>query len=101
MAGTILTREHDRVVFQAQEDGKTFIGESVDVEPVFDRVQRMRQAEINNATLGRCMAAIPIAAIAQWGQQFGLTWGEVANDDALLDRCINDYSKFKVHGGYL
>lgn len=97
----ILSHSRDSAVWQASEDGKTYIGETVDVEPVFDRVQRMRQAEINNETLGHCVAALPIAAIQQWGQQFGLSWAEVANDDALLDRCIKDYGKFKVRGGYL
>ena len=101
MTVQMIDRARDSVTRFASEDGKTIIATSVDVEPVFDRVKRMREAEINNATLGRCMASIPIAAIQQWGEQFGLTWAEVANDDALLDRCIKDYGKFKVHGGYL
>lgn len=88
------------VSYHHEEDGKTFIGERVNVDGVLDRVQRMRHADINNETLGHCIAALPISAIQQWGQQFGMGWEQVANDDKLLDRCIADYSKFKVRGGW-
>lgn len=101
MTAQVLKRSHDSAIWQAHEDGKTYIGETVDVEPVFDRVKRMREAEISNEVLGHCVAAIPLVNIAQWGQQFGLSVQEVVADDALLDRCIKDYGKFKVRGGYL
>lgn len=97
----IITSTHNSQTFMGSEDGKTIIGESADVSGNLDRVQRMRQADINNATLGRCIASIPMLAIKQWGDQFGIELREVIADDALLDRCIADYSKFKVHGGYI
>lgn len=96
----IIHQTNDSALSWHQEDGKTIIQESVDVSGVIDRVQRMRQANaVRSEVLGDCMASIPIAAIQQWGQQFGLNWEQVASDDALLDRCIADYSKFKVKGG--
>lgn len=82
-----------------QEDGKTIVFENVDVSGNLDRVRRMREAEINSATFGKCMASIPVAAIAKWGAQFGIDVHTVMADDKLLDRCIADYSRFKVDGG--
>lgn len=96
-----LKQTHNSRTYMATEDGKTIIGTAVDVTGNLDRVQRMRQADINNQTLGRCMASIPLNVIAQWGSQFGLSLQQVVEDDKLLDRCIADYSKFKVHGGYV
>lgn len=95
----ILDASHNHQAFFHQEDDKTTVGERVNVDGNLDRVKRMREFAIRSEVLGDCMASIPIAAIAQWGQQFGLTWNQVADDDALLDRCIADYSKFKVKGG--
>jgi hypothetical protein len=88
------------VTFFHQEDDKTIIGTKTDVSGAIDRVQRMRQAQINSDALGHCIAAIPLEAVAQWGQQFGLTLEQVAQDNKLLDRCIADYNKFKVHKGW-
>lgn len=87
------------VAYLHEEDGKTYVGERVDVDANLERVQRMRHHAVRSEVLGDCVASIPLAAIAQWGQQLGLTVDQVANDDALLDRCIADYSKFKVKGG--
>jgi hypothetical protein len=95
----LLDASHNHQTFFHQEDGKTVIGERADVSGNLDRVKRMREFAVRSDVLGDCMASIPVAAIAQWGQQFGLSWDQVANDDALLDRCIADYSKFKVKGG--
>jgi hypothetical protein len=95
----ILKQSHNHQTGIAQQDGKTVVFERADVSGNLDRVQRMRQADINNETLGRCVASIPLVAIAQWGAQFGIDLHTVMNDDKLLDRCIADYSKFKVHGG--
>ena len=97
----IITSSHNSQTFMATEGGTTIIGESADVSGNLDRVQRMRQANIDNAVLGKCIASIPMVAIKQWGDQFGIEVQEVIADDALLDRCIADYSKFKVHGGYI
>lgn len=96
----IIKNSHNAQTYTAQEDGKIIVGERVDVSGNLDRVTRMRQAEINSETFGHCVASIPMAAIAQWAQQFGLSAGDVANDDKLLDRCIADYGKFKVRGGW-
>lgn len=101
MTAQVLKRTHDSAIWQAHEDGRVFVGETVDVSGNLDRVKRMREAEINSATMGHCVASIPLAAIAQWAQPFGLSVSEVVADDALLDRCIKDYGKFKVRGGYL
>lgn len=101
MTKQILTRSINAASFMAAEDGHTIVGEVANVTGNLDRVQRMRQADIQNATLGRCVASIPMVAIAQWGQQFGIDVETIIADDKLLDRCIADYSKFKVHGGYI
>lgn len=95
----IIKQSHNHRTGIVQADGKTTVFEQVDVSGNLDRVKRMREADINNATLGRCVASIPLSAIAQWGQQFGIDLHTVMNDDKLLDRCIAEYSKFKVHGG--
>lgn len=101
MAIDIIHQTHNVRQYTAREDGKIIVGEAVDVEGNLDRVQRLRQAEINNETLGHCIASIPLAAIAQWGMRFGLDVHQVMNDDKLLDRCIADYGKFKVRGGWV
>lgn len=95
----LLDASHNHQAFFHQEDGKTIVGERADVSGNLDRVKRMREFAIRSEVLGDCVASIPLAAIGQWGQQFGLTVQEVVEDDALLDRCIADYSKFKVKGG--
>lgn len=78
---------------------KVVITETTNVDGNLDRVKRLREADINHELLGRCVASIPISAISHWGAQFGLSAQQVVDDDMLLDRCISDYSKFKVHGG--
>lgn len=96
----IIQQSPDSALIWHEEDDKVVIQETVDVSGVIDRVQRLRQAEaVRSTAFGDLMAAIPVAAIQQWAQQFGLQWQDVANDDKLLDRCIADYSKFKVKGG--
>lgn len=97
----IIKRSNTAVTYIAQEDGKTILGEAVDVAGNLDRVKRMREAGINSELMGHCTASIPLAIIGKWGAQFGLSIEEVAADDALLDRCIADYSAFKVRGGYI
>ena len=84
----------------AQEDGKTILGEVADVSGNLDRVQRMRQADINNRTLGRCVASIPLVQLAAWCNQFGISLDEAVANDAILDRFLSDNGKFKVHGGW-
>lgn len=96
----IIKQSHNAQTYFAQEDGATILGERVNVDGNLDRVTRMRQANIDSDLLGHCVASIPLAAIAQWGQQFGISVHEVVNDNALLDRCIADYGKFKVRGGW-
>lgn len=88
-ARTTVKREGDSVI----------VTETTDVTRNLDRVKRMREAEINSETLGHCIAAIPLAAIVEWGAPLGLTCAQVVADDKLLDRCIADYSRFKVRGG--
>lgn len=97
----IITQTLNSQTFTAREGDQIIVGERVNVDGNLDRVKRMREAEINNATMGKCIASIPLAAIAQWGQQFGIDVHEIVADDKLLDRCISDYGKFKVQGGYL
>lgn len=95
----ILDASHNHQAFFHQEDDKTVLGERADVSGNLDRVKRMREFAVRSEVLGDCVASIPLVAVAQWGQQFGLTMQQVVEDDALLDRCIADYSKFKVKGG--
>ena len=94
----LVKQSHTAQTYVLQEGDQTIVHERVDVSQNLDRVKRMREADINGA-FGHCVASIPLSAVAQWGQQFGLTIEQVANDDALLDRCTADYSKFKVKGG--
>lgn len=97
----IIKQTHNAQTYTAHEGDRIIVGERVDVSGNLDRVKRMREACIDNAVLGTCTASIPLVAIAQWGQQFGIDLAEVVADDKLLDRCISDYGKFKVQGGYL
>lgn len=96
----LISKEHGAVTYAHTEDGKTIVGRKVDVSQNLDRVQRLRHYAVPSETLGQCVASIPMAAIAQWGQQFGITVNDVINDDKLLDRCLADYNKFKVHKGW-
>ena len=97
----ILSQTHNSRTVIHQHDGKITVAEQVNVDQNIDRVQRLRHHAVRSDLLGDCVASIPLAAIAQWGQQFGIDIHEVMNDDALLDRCIADYGAFKVKGGYL
>ena len=97
----IIRQTHNAQTYTAREGDTIVVGERVDVSGNLDRVARMRQADINSELLGHCVASIPLSAVAQWGQQFGLTVEQVANDDKLLDRCLADYGKFKVRGGWV
>jgi hypothetical protein len=95
----IIERDARRVSYSALEGDTFVVGEAVDVSGNLDRVKRMREAGAESRIFGHCIASIPLAAVSQWAQQFNLTAHDVMNDDALLDRCIADYGKFKVRGG--
>ena len=100
MAIDIIKRTHSTVTYGAQEDGKIIIGESADLSGNLDRIQRMRQAEINSETLGHCIASIPLIELAAWCNKLGLSIEEAAADDAILDRFIADgHQKFMVRNG--
>jgi hypothetical protein len=92
---------HNHRTYIGQEDGKTIIGEVADVSGNLDRVQRMRQADINNQTLGRCVASIPLVQLSAWCNQFGIGLDEAIANDAILDRFLSEHGKFKVHGGWV
>lgn len=96
----VISKDQHGATYAHQEDGKIIVGRQVDVSGNLDRVQRLRHYAVPSETLGQCVASIPLAAIAQWAQQFGITMEDVMNDDKLLDRCIADYGKFKVHKGW-
>lgn len=84
----------------AQEDGKTIIGERANVAGNLDRVQRMRQAQINNKTLGVCHASIPLVALSAWCNKLGLSLEEACANDDILDRFLADgHQKFLVNKG--
>lgn len=87
--------------YTAHEDDKIILGELADVSGNLDRVQRMRQADIDNGTLGRCAYSIPLVELAAWCNKLGLSVEEAVANDAILDRFIADgHGKFKVHGGW-
>lgn len=101
MSIDVFSRRPNVIQYAAREDGKTIIGEMADVSGNIDRVQRMRQAEINNATLGYCHVSIPLIELADWCNGLGLTLDEAVAEDAILDRFIADgHGKFKVKGGW-
>jgi hypothetical protein len=37
------------------------------------------------------MCEIPLSKLSEWGAQFNLTWREVADDNKLLDRFLDDH----------
>jgi hypothetical protein len=101
MAVEITSRGANSVGYAALEDGKIILGEQANVEPNLDRVQRMRQAEINNQTLGRCSYSIPLVELAAWCNKLGLSLEEATSNDAILDRFIADgHQRFAVHKGW-
>lgn len=100
MSIDIIKASHNAQTYIAQEDGKTILGERADVSGNLDRVQRMRQADINNGTLGRCVASIPLVQLSAWCNQFGISLDEAVANDAILDRFLAEHGKFKVHGGW-
>lgn len=101
MSIDITARRKNWAQYSATEDGKIILGEMADVSGNLDRVQRMRQANINNATLGRVAYSIPLVELAAWCNGLGLTLEEAVADDAILDRFIADgHGKFKVDGGW-
>lgn len=95
----IINRGINHVTGITQEDGKTIVFETADLTANLDRVKRLREAEINHAMYGRCLYSLPLVAIAEFANRLGVTVDVVANDDKLLDKCAEEYSKFKVHGG--
>lgn len=100
MAIEVIRRIPHAATYVAQEDGKTIVGEVADVEGNLDRVQRMRQAGIDNRTLGVCHASIPLVTLAAWCNGLGLSLEEAVADDAILDRFLSEHGKFRVCGGW-
>lgn len=100
MALDIVHRGCNSATYVAQEDGKTIVGEMADVTGNLDRVQRMRQADINNGTLGRCVASIPLVQLAAWCNGLGLSIEEAVADDGILDRFLVEHGKLRVHKGW-
>lgn len=97
----IITSSDNSALVQASADGKTVIAEYAEVTGNLDRVQRMRQAEINSGTFGHVHASIPLVALAGWANSLGVTLQEVIADDRLLDRFLTDQGAWKVHKGWV
>lgn len=101
MSIEVVKRIPNATSYVAQEDGKIIVGEVANVEGNLDRVQRMRQAGINNQTMGVCHASIPLPVLAAWCNNLGIDIAEAAADDAILDRFLADnHGKFLVKGGW-
>ena len=100
MSIEVISRNVSDLQYIAQEDGKTIIGEMADVSGNLDRVSRMRQADINNGTLGVCHASIPLVALAAWCNGLGLTVEEAVANDRILDRFLAEHGKFVVNKGW-
>ena len=101
MAIEVVNRFQHGYSYVAKEDGKIIAGSVVDVEGNLDRVQRMRQANINNATLGQCHMSIPLDVLGAWCNKLGIDIAEAMGDDAILDRFLADnHGKFRVKGGW-
>lgn len=97
----IVTRSANAMTRVGHEDGKVVICETADVTGNMDRVQRMRQANINSQTLGHVHASIPLVQLSAWCNQIGIGMDEAIADDAILDRFLAEHGKFKVQGGWV
>lgn len=100
MSIDIIKRTPTAVQYAAQEDGKIILGEYVDVTGNLDRVQRMRQADIDSSMLGVVHSSIPLTVLAAWCNKLGMGMDEVIADDAILDRFLAEHGKFIVKGGW-
>lgn len=96
----ILRRSPTAYTFAAQEDGKTIIGEVADVTGNLDRINRMRQAEIDSPLLGHVRASIPLVTLSAWCLKLGLSMDEAIANDDILDRFLAEHGKFVVHKGW-
>ena len=92
----IIKRTQNATTYAAKEDGKVIIGEAVDVSGNLDRVQRMREADINSPLLGQVHCSIPLVQLSAWCNQFGIGLDEAIANDAILDRFLAEHGKFKV-----
>ena len=87
----------------ASEDGVTRVGTVVDVSGVVEQVKDRRSHGLNDHMLGRHEMSIPIETLDAWAKKISnglMNAFDVANDDALLDRFIQEHGAFKVHGGW-
>jgi hypothetical protein len=102
MSRQIITADKYHNLGMVEEDGKTIIHKAVDVEPVLQRAERLRQAGATKTKMGDHLAAvIPIALLQEWAQKKGVDWRIVATNDELLDQFLYDpdYKKCRVYEG--
>lgn len=99
----ILTAVPGGYTYMASEDGVTRVGTVVDVSGVVEQVKDRRSHGLNDHMFGRHEMSIPIETLDAWAKKISnglMNAFDVANDDALLDRFIQEHGAFKVHGGW-
>ena len=99
----ILTAVPGGYTYMASEDGVTRVGTVVDVSGVVEQVKDRRAHGLNNHAFGLHELSIPLETLDAWAKKISngtMNCFDVANDDALLDRFIQEHGAFKVHGGW-
>jgi len=99
----ILTAVPGGYTYMASEDGVTRVGTVVDVSGVVEQVKDRRSHGLNDHMFGRHEMSIPLETLDAWAKKISnglMNAFDVANDDALLDRFIQEHGAFKVHGGW-
>jgi len=99
----ILTAVPGGYTYMASEDGVTRVGTVVDVSGVVEQVKDRRAHGLNDHMFGRHEMSIPLETLDAWAKKISnglMNAFDVANDDALLDRFIQEHGAFKVHGGW-
>ena len=101
------TKVLDRVAggysYMASEDGVTRVGTIVDVSGIVEQVKDRRSHGLNDHAFGRHEMSIPLETLDAWAKKISgglMNAFDVASDDALLNRFIQEHGSFKVHGGW-
>lgn len=102
MSRLFLTGGASQVFFHEEQDGKVSIETVADVSPVVERAKALHNAGRTKTRLGdRHVAEIPIIVLDAWARKQGLTFQHVMQDDALLNRFLQDpdHSYFVIDKG--
>lgn len=96
----ILAADGVSTLSMKQEGEEYVLQKTTDVSAVMERNQRLRNEGMTKTRDGDHYAAsIPISLLNEWALKRGLTWGEVAGDDRLLDRFLAEHNHCKIYEG--